>query len=368
MTGIVKDIGRGGRSRTRLLALPALVAGLVFALALASTASGNPSSRTAKDRIKIAVVLHLRVPSLLQFGYGAAQAGKEFGFDVHVVGPSKINTIQQQQIVNSEVDNAGVKGVAPLLIGAESWRRTIADLQKRGIRVVSLGIQTGRFMGAATPLLVAPRDIRTGRAAGGIIISRLGPNPSGEVVVDIGVPGLKLCEDRFKGITQIFAERAPNVKIIKVKVADDDIKGPVDWQAQIQAHPDALAFIGDCASTAPPILGKIKTDTNAKWLVAGSEIDPRTPALIKSGAIAGVTSASFWVQGYVAARILYEQITSGKYKNYKGWIDSGTDVVTTQNVDAVITALKSNANLNAYYGPRARNLFVNLKSHLGPYT
>ena len=86
MIGIVRDIGRGGGSRTRLLALPALVAGLVFALVLASTASGNPSARTAKDRIKIAVVLHLRVPSLLQFGYGAQQAGKEFGFDVDVEG------------------------------------------------------------------------------------------------------------------------------------------------------------------------------------------------------------------------------------------------------------------------------------------
>ena len=368
MNGIVGDIGRRGGSHVRLLAFPALVAGLVFALALASTASGNPAAPTAKERIKIAVVLHLRVPSLLQFGYGAQQAGKEFGFDVDVVGPSKINTIQQQQIVNSEVDNAGAKGIAPLLIGAESWRRTIGDLQKRGIRFVSTGIQTGRFMGADTPLLVAPRDVRTGRAAGDIIISRLGPNPSGEVVVDIGVPGLKLCEDRFKGVTQVFKEKAPNVKIIKVKVADDDVKGPVDWQAQIQAHPDALAFIGDCASTAPPILGKIKKDTGAKWLVTGSELDPRTPALIKSGHIAGVTSASFWVQGYVAARVLYEQIVNGKYTNYKGWIDSGTDVVTTKNVDAVIKALKSQKNLTAYYGPRARGIFTDLRSHLGPYT
>ena len=168
------------------------------------------------------------------------------------------------------------------------------------------------------------------------------------------VPGLKLCEDRFKGVTQVFKEKAPNVKIIKVKVADDDIKGPVDWQAQIQAHPDALAFIGDCASTAPPILGKIKKETGAKWLVTGSELDPRTPALIKSGHIAGVTSASFWVQGYVAGRVLYEQIVNGKYTDYKGWIDSGTQVVTKSNVDAVIKALKSQDNLAAYSASRAR--------------
>src|SRR4029079_11435124 len=109
-----------------------------------------------------------------------------------------------------------------------------------------------------------------------------------------------------------------------------------------QAHPDALAFIGDCASTAPPILGRIKQETGAKWLVRGSELDPRTPPLIKSGMIAGVTSASFWVQGYVAARVLYGQIAQNKYTGYKGWIDSGTQVVDKSNVDDIITALRSN--------------------------
>ena len=152
--------------------------------------------------------------------------------------------------------------------------------------------------------------------------------------MDEGVPGLAICEDRFTGVKQIFAEKAPNVKVIRVQVADDDVKGPIDWKAQIQAHPNALAFIGDRASTAPPILGKIKQDTGAKWLVTGSELDPRVPPLIKSGMVAGVTSASFWLQGYVAARVLYQQITHGKYLAYKGWIDSGTDVITQQNVDA----------------------------------
>jgi ribose transport system substrate-binding protein len=355
---------------TRNIKLCAALAVVAVACSLAivtvTGAAAQPNSKAA-ERIRIAVVLHLRVPSLLQFCYGAETAGKEFGFDVDCVGPQKINTIQQQQIANSEVNNRGVKGLAPLLIGAESWRRVMADLQKRGVRIVNIGIQTGKFMGDATPLLVAPRDVRTGRAAGNIIISRLPRNPRGEVVVDIGVPGLKLCEDRFAGVTQAFAEKAPSVKIIKVKVADDNVKGPIDWRAQIEAHPNALAFIGDCASTAPPILGRIKKETGGKWLVTGSELDPRTPALIKSGYVAGVTSAAFWVQGYVGGRVLYEQIAHGKYVNYKGWIDSGTLVVTKRNVDAILEALKSKESLAKYYAPTVKKIFANLKAHLGPY-
>jgi ABC-type sugar transport system substrate-binding protein len=235
------------------------------------------------------------------------------------------------------------------------------------VRIVDTGIQTGRFMGAATPLLVAPRDVRTGLAAGNLIVSHLPKNASGEVVAAIGVPGLKLCEDRKKGVNMAFAQHDPKVKVIWANAADDDIKGPSDWQALINAHPDALAFIGDCNSTAPAILGKIHQQTHAKWLVSGSELDPRTPAYIKSHDVVGVTSASFWVEGYAAGRILYEQIANHKYVNYKGWIDSGTQVVDSSNIDAVVNAFKSKANMAAYYRARVRKLFANLKAAIGPY-
>jgi ABC-type sugar transport system substrate-binding protein len=347
-----------------------LAAALVIAGSLVIvTGAGAGAKKTSKAgaKIRIAVVLHLRVPSLLQFCYGAESAGKQFGFDVDCVGPQKINTLQQQQIVNSEVNNRGVQGIAPLLIGAESWRRTFAALQKRGIRIVDTGIQTGKFMGDATPLLVAPRDFRTGLAAGNLIIDHLPSNPTGEVIVAPGVIGLKLCEDRYKGVVAAFKQKAPKVKILRLNAADDDVKGPIDWQALINAHPNALAFIGDCASTAPAILGKIHRETHAKWLATGSELDPRTPGYIKSGDVVGVTSASFWVEGYVAGRVLYEQIANKKYLNYKGWIDSGTQVVTKQNVDGVINAFKSKANLAKYYAARVAKIFANLKAVLGPY-
>jgi ABC-type sugar transport system substrate-binding protein len=222
-------------------------------------------------------------------------------------------------------------------------------------------------MGDDTPLLVAPRDVRTGRAAADIIISRLPKNPSGEVVVDIGVPGLKLCEDRFKGVTQAFAEKAPNVKIIKVKVADDDVKGPIDWRAQIEAHPNALRLHRRLREHGSADSRKAQEGDRWKMARHRLELDPRTPPLIKAGYVAGVTSAAFWVQGYVGAKVLYEQIVNNKYADYKGWIDSGTLVVTKKNVDAILEALKSKENLAKYYKPTTNQIFANLKAHLGPY-
>jgi ABC-type sugar transport system substrate-binding protein len=362
---MVQGFTRLGTKRRRFVGLGVLAVALVLAAAVA-LASPNAQARSTKQ-IRIAVVLHIRVPSLLQFCYGASQAGKEFGFSVDCVGPQKVNTLQQQQIINSEVTNRGAEGIAPLLVDAPGMRNLFASLQKRGVKIVDTGIQTGKFMGAATPLLVAPRDVRTGFAAGKLIISHLGPHPTGDVVAAIGVPGLKLCEDRKTGVNEAFKQLAPNVHVIWGNAADDDVKGPSDWQALINAHPDALAFIGDCNSTAPAILGKIHHDTHAKWLVTGSELDPRTPAYIQSGDVVGVTSASFWVEGYAAARVLYEQIANHKYLNYKGWVDSGTQVIDKSNVGAVVKAFKSQSGMATYYHSRVETLFQNLKGSLGPY-
>ena len=102
--------------------------------------------------------------------------------------------------------------------------------------------------------------------------------------------------------------------------------------------------------------------------MTGSELDPRTPAYIKSGDVVGVTSASFWVQGYAAGRILYEQIAHEKYLDYKGWIDSGTQVVTKANIDAIHGVEIAEQSGDLLRSSRKKAIFANLKAALGPYT
>jgi len=360
--------------RTRPLTGRARLAGGITALA-AATAMGvfavgalASSGQTAKadGDVKTSIVLHLRVPAVEVYGYGAEAAGKDLGTDVDVVGPQQYNNLEQQRIAQSEVD-ASSKGLALLLVGAEAWRRPIAEWQKQGIKVVTAGIQAGQFMGKNTPLLIAPRDVLTGRMLADLTLKNLGKSPKGEIVVGTSIPGLKLLEDRIKGFKQVMKEKAPGVKVSVFTAADDNVKGVTDWQALIQAHSKALAFVG-LASTAPAILGKIKKDTGAKWIVTGCELDPRTPPLIKSGVVAGVTSANFWVQGYVATRILYEQIANNRYNNIHGWLDSGTSIITKKNVDAIIRRDKSQDSMHAYFKPQMDKLFSNLTSHLGTYS
>jgi ribose transport system substrate-binding protein len=330
-----------------------------------ATSAGQSTASSSGKTVKTSMVLHLRVPAVEAYGQGAIAAAKQLGFDVNVVGPQQVNNLEQQKIAQAEVD-AGSQGLGLLMVGAESWRRPIAKWQKDGVRVVSVGIQTGEFMGADTPLLIAPNDIKTGELLADLTLKALGSNPSGEIVVGTSIPGLKLLEDRIKGFKQVMAEKAPGVKVTVVQATDDNVKGVTDWQAITKAHGNALAFVG-LASTAPPILGKIKKDTGSDWVVSGCEIDPRVLPMIKDGTVAGVTSADFWNIGYMAARVLYEQIANDKYTDLHGWLDSGTTVVTPDNIDEIVERESSPEATAAYFEPRIDQKFEDLEKYVGPY-
>src|SRR5262245_8147198 len=78
------EIGKTRRWLTRLATLGVVLTTVSLALVVAATA-GTQQRKAPQAKVRIAVVLHLRVPSLLQFCYGAEQAGKEFGFSVDCV-------------------------------------------------------------------------------------------------------------------------------------------------------------------------------------------------------------------------------------------------------------------------------------------
>src|SRR5262245_427936 len=106
----------------------ALLAGLLIGLPLVgcgssddsrgggSTSAADSTSSDSKGKdFKGSIVLHLRVPAVETFGYGALAAGEELGFDVNVVGPQQFNNLEEQKIAQSEVD-AGAQGLSLLLV------------------------------------------------------------------------------------------------------------------------------------------------------------------------------------------------------------------------------------------------------------
>jgi ribose transport system substrate-binding protein len=58
--------------------------------------------------------------------------------------------------------------------------------------------------------------------------------------------------------------------------------------------------------------------------------------LLKDGYLSGLVGQKYWGWGYDTIQMLYDYIVNNK--RYESWTDSGMDIVTIKNVDAMIEA------------------------------
>ncbi len=348
------------RMRNRRLTIAVAASVLVAAVVLgAAQASGQAS------KPKISFVYQVRVPAVEIAGYGAQTAAKQLGFSVHTVGPVAYDVLKQETMFNSE-SAAGAQGISTVVLEPKAWQRTISAALAKGIKVVDFGVYTGPFVGNKTPIYVGPDDHAYGRALSALLIKALGPNAKGQVVITSCAPSVQEQQLRVTGVRQALKKQEPGVTLLGPYVQTDNAtQGVLDGQRIVLAHPNALAFVGLC-STAPAAFAKVKKDTNAKWLVSGGELDPGNLQGIKQGLIIGVVDASLWLQGYISARLLYEQIVHPGSVPTTGWLDSTVETVTPANIDQVIARQSSLANQAKAYLPTVNKIFAHLKANIKP--
>jgi ABC-type sugar transport system substrate-binding protein len=348
-----------------------IVAGVTAAAVLTacgssgSSTGGQAAKSSSHSKPKISFVYQVRVPAVEIAGYGGETAASQLGFSVNAVGPTAYDVIKQQTMFNSE-SVAGAQGIATVVLEPTAWQRTISAAVTKGIKVVDFGVYTGPFEGAKTPIYVGPDDHAYGRALSALLIKALGPNAHGQVVITSCAPSVQEQQLRVTGVRQALAAQEPGVTLVgPVVQTDDATQGVLDAQRIVLAHPKALAFVGLC-STAPAAFAKVKKDTNAKWIITGGELDPGNLQGIKQGLIVGVVDASLWLQGYISARLLYEQIAHPGSVPTTGWLDSGVETVNSANVDQVIQRQASLASQATAYLPIVNKIFTNLKANIKP--
>lgn len=57
---------------------------------------------------------------------------------------------------------------------------------------------------------------------------------------------------------------------------------------------------------------------------------------LKEGLLHGLVGQKYWGWGYDTVQMIYDRIVHGK--EFDSWTDSGMDIVTAKNVDAMIEA------------------------------
>jgi ribose transport system substrate-binding protein len=185
-------------------------------------------------------------------------------------------------------------------------------------------------------------NYRGGQAAADLLAQAIGSK--GQVVLLTGVPGAYNLEQRIQGFTDAMAAYS-DIEIVDTVACNDDINlGVQVVEEMMQSRPelDGWFFVGMWPLFA-------ERGSMPLWEAAVREGRVKTVAFdtlpveldyLKDSYLSGLIGQKYWGWGYDSVQIIYDHVIGGKI--FPPFTDSGMDIVTAANVDAMIEAWKTN--------------------------
>ena len=177
-----------------------------------------------------------------------------------------------------------------------------------------------------------------GRAAGELLVREMGE--TGKVALLTGVPGAPNLEERIRGFQDYVADY-PGIEIVATVACNDDINlGVQVVEETMQSYPDLNGwfFVGlwpvFAGQGAMPLFEAAVRDNGLKAIAFDTlpvELD-----WVKEGLLHGLVGQKYWGWGYDTVHMLYDHALFAT--PYDSWTDSGMDIVTINNVDAMAAA------------------------------
>jgi ABC-type sugar transport system substrate-binding protein len=328
-----------------------------------SGSNSGSSSGSAGKRLKMGIaVANISLNFAASMVDGAKEAAKHEGnVDFQAVGPPNTDGPAEQQLFTTLTTTA-TDGVVLENLDPPIFTRPAAQAVTKGVTVVAL--DTSPTPGSKVDFYVGNDNYQLGVQLADEALKNLGSDPSGEVLIGVPNPGTPVLDNRAKGISDTFKAKAPKVKIIgPFQTYSDPAQNFSAWQSQVNAHPNALAFlgVGDADSYD---LAKIKKTNHGKYLVAGFDVDAKTLDYVKSGELFCTVDPEHFLKGYIVTSLLIKSKRGGKLPS--GWFETPGQIVTKTNVDAVITRQKSADDAYNYYKPQIDSLTADVAAHMKP--
>ena len=208
----------------------------------------------------------------------------------------------------------------------------IAKAIKAGVEVMtwdSDSPKSGRFT------YLGVDNFEGGKAAADLLVRAMGTK--GKVALLTGVPGAFNLEERIRGFKD-GVKKYPGIQIVKTVACNDDINQGVQVvEETMQANPDLNGwfFVGLWPLFAKP--GSMKAWESAaksgKLKTISFDTLPVELVYLKDGYLSGLVGQKYWGWGYDTVQMIYDKIVNGK--TFGSFTNSGMDLVTAKNVDAM---------------------------------
>jgi ribose transport system substrate-binding protein len=309
---------------------------LVFAISLLFPAIGAAANKFVFAWIPKA----LNNPVFELGRSGALQKAKELTEQtedtVEVLYVASVNSDAAEQVrVIEDVISKGVSGIGVSCNDPTALKDVIDKAIEAGIPVMtwdSDSPESKRF----TYLGVS--NYEGGKAAADLLLKAMGTK--GKVALLTGVPGALNLEERIRGFKDGVKDY-PDIEIVTTVACDDDInKGVQVVEEVMQANPDLNGwfFVGLWplfAERGSMPLWEAAAKAGTLKTIAFDTL-PVELELLKDGYLSGLVGQKYWGWGYDTIQMLYDYIVNNN--RYESWTDSGMDIVTSKNVDAMIKA------------------------------
>jgi ABC-type sugar transport system substrate-binding protein/outer membrane murein-binding lipoprotein Lpp len=311
--------------------------------------------------MSVATIVHWQGPYTQLLIDGSQVAAEECGAEFQSAGPAGIDPPQHfsifQDVIATEPD-----AVVTVAYPADLWVRVIDDTVNAGIPVSTVDVASPTSLESVH---AGPRQKDLGIALANIVIDQIGEDAEGQVVGGLCFPALDVISVRFTGFTETFNERAPNVEIVgPLDVTFDQAENFARWQEIINTYPDALAYVGFCENDLPNLIRIKEDDPGAEYEIASIGVNPDALAGIANGVGLGVVGQKPFLQGYVAMRAMLQDMVFGG-NTPRGWIDTGPEVVTIDNVEAITAREEAGAEAyREFYAAQIDEIFSDLPGHV----
>ena len=134
----------------------------------------------------------------------------------------------------------------------------------------------------------------------------------------------------------------------------------------MRANPDAVAVLAPSAQDASA-WGLLAARDGFKLPAGGFDLEAGNLQAVKSGAVSYLMSPNHWIAGYLATRALADA-AMGKGKLLQGLMLVPGELVSKDNIDAIIARQASAEAMTAALAPIADDILAHADQHIvGPW-
>lgn len=181
-------------------------------------------------------------------------------------------------------------------------------------------------------------NVQAGMAAARMLVQAL--NGKGKIAILTGVPGALNLEERVLGFREVLKDY-PQIEIVTTVVTNDDINlGVQSVEETMQAYPDldGWFFAGMWPLFAERGSMPLWEDAalHRGMVTVAFDALPVECELLRDGYLVALIDQKNWNWGYETIQIVFDYLVHGK--SFPEFIDSGFNIITRNNVAAMLSA------------------------------